>query len=575
MATQFDLLIRNGSVVDGTGAEAFTADIGVSNGRISAVQKNISGGAREEIDADGLLVTPGFVDVHTHFDGHVTWENRPRPSTGHGVTTIVVGNCGVGFAPCKPEDRDFLIGLMETVEDIPFADLKKGLPWDWESFPEYIDAIGRRRYNMDVGTLVPHSTLRAYVMGKRALSGEPATAEDIATMAALTRDAVKAGALGFGTTILREQRTNDGNHIPSYYADEAEFTAIAQGMQEAGGGVFQIAPEFNEFPLALDQLDMLVRVGKASGRPLMYSLKQSNSTTTGWQQMLEISDRANRNGVRVHPQVFGRPTGAILSLESSLHPFSRCPSFAPLLTLPLAEKVRALQNADLKARLIEESKTVPISRRANGYRLVFPLSDPPNYEPTIDESLDARAALRGMAPEALAYELLLENSGNGLLLLAGGNYADSNLEPSFGMLQNANAIPGLGDGGAHSAIICDASISTFMLSYWTRDRTRGAKLSLPHAVKLLTSASANAIGLHDRGVIKSGYKADINVIDYKNLTLRAPYMTYDLPAGGRRFAQKAEGYVATILSGEIVHRHDRETDKLPGRVLRGAQAAPT
>ncbi len=573
MNNAYDLIIRSGTIVDGTGNDSFEADIAISQGRIAAVGK-VAGKGREEVDAKGLLVTPGFVDLHTHFDGHVTWESRPKPNTGHGSTTIVVGNCGVGFAPCKPRDRELLIKLMETVEDIPFADLEKGLPWDWETYPEYIEALGRRRYNMDIGTLVPHSTLRAYVMGERSLSDEKPSTADLAQMAALTGEAIRAGALGFGSSMLTEQVTSDGRHIPSFHADEAEFLAITRGMAEAGSGVLQIAFEFNQFPRAIGELEMLVRVAKQSGRPLMYSLKQSNSDTTGWRKLLEISDRANREGVTVHPQVFGRPTGAILTLAGSLNPFARCPSYRPLAKLPVAEKLAALRQPELRARLVEEVKTSPLSTRSKGFSLYFPLRDPPDYEQPLADSIEMRGRARGVEPAELAYDYMLRDEGRAMMLMAGGNYADFNLEPSYEMLRNPYAVPGLGDGGAHSAIVCDASISTYMLSYWARDRTRGATLPLPEVVRLLTSASANAVGLRDRGVLKPGYKADINVIDFANLTLRAPELSYDLPAGGPRMTQAVKGYVATVVSGEIVHRDDQPTANLSGRVVRGPQPAP-
>jgi N-acyl-D-aspartate/D-glutamate deacylase len=570
MGNNFDLVIRGGTVVDGTGSEPRRADVAVSGGKIVDVGA-VSGRGAEEIDAKGLLVTPGFVDVHTHLDGHVTWESVLKPNTGHGNTTVIIGNCGVGFAPCRPEDRDMLIGMMETVEDIPFADLKKGLPWEWESYPEYLEALGRRQYNMDVGALVPHSTLRAYVMRDRAM-GETATAADLTQMRAFVREAIRAGALGVGSSTLRDQKTSDGRHIPSFGVSEEEFQALADGMRDAGAGVLQIAFEFNEFPGAIAELEMLIRVARASDRPLMYSLKQSNSHPEGWRELLAITDRANREGVKIMPQVLGRPTGAIMSLASSLNPFVRCPSFQAIANLPLPEKLVALRQPELRAKLLAESKTHPLTSRS-GFELLFPLSDPPNYEPAREESILARAESRGMDPEVLAYELMLEQGGNAQMLLAGGNYKDFNLEPSLAMLRNAHAVPGLGDGGAHSAIVCDASISTYMLSYWTRDRIRGDRLPLPYAVKLLTQVSAHSVGMYDRGVISPGMKADLNVIDYDRLTLRAPTLSHDLPAGGARLTQAAEGYVATIVSGEIVHRDDQETGRLPGRVVRGPQSA--
>lgn len=568
---RYDLVIRGGLVVDGSGGQPYTADVGVRGSQIEAVGY-IAQAGHEEINAKGKIVTPGFIDLHTHLDGHVTWESMLYPVTGHGVTTVITGNCGVGFAPARKEDHDTIIRLMETVEDIDYADLAKGLPWTWSSFPEYLDALEQRQFNMDVGTLLPHSTLRAYVMGKRSLS-EPASAADREQMAALAAAAVQAGALGFGTSTLRDQKTSDGRHIPSVHADEAEFTAIAQGMAQAGRGVIQTAVEFNQFPLACEELEMFVRVGKASGRPVMFSLKQTNKTPDGWRELLAISDRANADGVTLYPQVLGRPTGAIMGLQTTMHPFSRCPSFAPLKGLELAQKVEAMQSPELRRKLLAEEAEAQLKRpeRVRGYRFVFPFNDPPDYEPEASESLQAQAEACGVPAAELIYDLLLKKDGRQMLLLAGGNFADYSLEAARAMLENPYSVPGLGDAGAHSSIICDCSISTYMLSYWTRQRTRGPKLPLPQVVKWLTSDSCRTIGLDDRGLIKEGLKADINVIDYERLSLHLPRLVHDLPAGGARLVQDATGYVATVVSGQIVHRHDLPTGALPGRLVRSAR----
>jgi len=568
---KFDLIIRGGLVVDGTGSAPVEADVAVKAGRIAAVGA-VSGSGAEEIDARGQIVTPGFIDLHTHLDGHVTWESMLYPITGHGVTTAVTGNCGVGFAPVRPEDHETLIRLMETVEDIAFEDLSKGLSWNWSSFPEYLDALDQREYNMDVGTLLPHSTLRAFIMGERSLS-DKASDEELNAMADLAFAAVKAGALGFGTSTLRDQRTSDGRHIPSVLADEREFAAIAGGMARAGRGVIQVAVEFNQFPLACDELEMFARIGAATGRPVMYSLKQTNAKPDGWRDLLAISDKANARGVAMHPQVLGRPTGAILGLQTTSHPFSRCPSFAPLSDLSVEEKVAAMRSPELRARLIEEAEIEMLKRpeRVRGYKLIFPFNDPPNYEPEEQDNIEAIAQSRGIRAVELVYDMLLEKNGRQLLLLAGGNFADYSLEPAREMLENLHSVPGLGDAGAHSGIICDSSISTYMLSYWTRDRTRGAKLKLPDVVKWLTSDSAAVIGLDDRGVIAPGRKADINVIDYDRIQLHAPHATHDLPAGGTRLVQNATGYTATIVSGKIVHRDDQPTGVLSGRLVRGSR----
>jgi N-acyl-D-amino-acid deacylase len=572
MSTQYDLVIRNGLIVDGTGGEPFKGDVAITGTKIAAVGK-VSGHGKTEIDATGQIVTPGFIDLHTHLDGHVTWESRLQPLSGHGVTTAVIGNCGVGFAPCRPEDHDMLIRLMETVEDIAFADLSQGLPWNWETYPDYLDALAARSYNMDIATLLPHSTMRAYVMGERSLS-ETASDTDLARLAAVARDAIAAGAIGFGTSTLRDQRTSDGRHIPSVLADEREFIAIAEGMRNGGGGVIQVAVEFNQFPLACEELEMFGRIGKASGRPIMYSLKQTNKTTKGWRELLEISDRLNAEGTAVHPQVLGRPTGALMGLQSTLNPFSRCSAYDAIADLPLAERIAAMRTPEVRASLIAQLDQAQsrLPERVRGFSLVFPLNDPPNYEPAREDSVQAMADAQGINVAEFVYDLLLENDGKNWLLLAGGNYADFNLEPSLTMMQNKHSVPGLGDAGAHSGVICDASISTYMLSYWTRDRTRGAQLPLPQVIKWMTSDCADVIGLTDRGTISVGMKADLNVIDHANIRLCSPRATDDLPAGGTRLIQDAKGYSATIVSGAIVHLDDCATDALPGRLVRRAQA---
>jgi N-acyl-D-aspartate/D-glutamate deacylase len=566
MKHEYDLIIRNGMVVDGSGGEPFAADVAISGNKIAAVGK-VSGSGREEIDARDCIVTPGFIDLHTHLDGHVTWESRLKPCSGHGITTAIMGNCGVGFAPARPADHDTLIRVMEGVEDIPFDVLKAGLPWQWETFPEYLDFLEDRRYDMDIAALLPHSMVRAYVMGERALACEEATEADIAAMAKIAEEAVAAGAIGFATSSLTEQRTAEGNHIPSLNATEEELLGIARGMSAANGGIIQMAFEFNEFPSAKDELEMLVRVAQGSGRPTMYSLKQTNRHPEGWRDLLAINARAQAEGVAIRPQVLGRPTGAILSLESTLHPFAKCPSYQPLAALPLAQRVVELRKPEVREKLLQEAAGSTMSSRG-GYVNMFELSEPLDYEPRAENSLQAKAERLGTSPLALAYEQLLANDGQGLILYAAGNYAQGSLEPALAMMRFPGAVPGLGDAGAHSTIVSEASATTYLLSYWARDRKRGDRVPVQQVVKWLTRDSAEAVCLFDRGLIKEGLKADVNVINHSRLKLHAPYMTYDLPAGGRRLVQDADGYVATIVSGEIVRRHDQETANLPGRLVR-------
>ena len=573
--TSFDLVIRGGTVVDGNGNEPFEADVAVIQGKIAAVGQNLASGA-EEIDARGCLVTPGFVDLHTHLDGHVTWEQRLKPCSGHGITTAIMGNCGVGFAPARPADHDALIRVMEGVEDIPFKVLKAGLPWSWETFPEYLDFLSGRQYDMDVGALLPHSMLRTYVMGERGIRGESASAEEVAQMGKLAAEASAAGALGFASSRLTEQRAKDGSNIPSLRATEAELKGVAQGLCSTRGGTLQMAIEFNDFPGAVDELGMFIRVARDSGLPGMYSLKQSNRTPEGWRELLALTSRANGEGARIHPQVLGRPTGAIITLDATLHPFAKCPSFELLAKIPLRERVERMRDPELRARLVAEAATVKMSARSgsDSYARMFRFVEPLQYEPDPSTSVAAYAKARNERPEAVIYDWLMENDGTGQVLYAAGNFADGTLDAALDMMRFPGSVPGLGDGGAHSTFVCDASASTYMLTYWARDRQRGERMSVPEVVRKLTRDSAMAVGLHDRGVLAAGYKADLNVIDHGRLALHAPKLIADLPAGGRRMVQASTGYVATVVSGKVVRRNDEETAELPGRLVRGAQPAP-
>ncbi|MET0894507.1 MAG: amidohydrolase family protein [Acidimicrobiia bacterium] len=568
MAHDFDLVIRGGTVVDGTGGEPMVADVGISGPTIVAVGEGLGAGT-EEVDARGHLVTPGFVDVHTHLDGHTAWGSRLEPCSGHGVTTAVFGNCGVGFAPARPADRETLINLMHGVEDIEPDVLRAGLPWEWETYPEYLDFLGGRRYDMDVGALVPHSALRVHVMGERGMDGEVATPDDVAGMATVAREAVAAGALGFATSRLTEQRAGDGRHIPSLNAAESELEAIACAM---GRGVLQMAIEFNEFPSVVDELEMLVRVARHSGRPTMYSLKQCNRTPEGWRDLLDITSRANAEGVDIHPQVLGRPTGLVVHWDGGLQPFALTPTYLKVAPLPIERRVADLRRPEVRAAIVGEAAENQVKVRAD-FSNYFRFGEPPDYEPDPGTSVEHEAAQRGIDPLELIYDLMLERDGRGQLLCCIGNYAQGSLDPALEMMRFPGSVPGLGDGGAHSTVVCDASISTYMLTYWTRDRTRGDRLPLPFVVRWLTADCASAMGLHDRGTIAVGRKADLNVVDYDHLTLHAPRRQADLPAGGHRLVQDVDGYVATVVSGEIVRRDDQPTDALPGRLVRGRRPA--
>lgn len=569
MAADHDLVIHGGQVVDGTGSDAFVADVAVAAGAIAAIGKQL-GTARERIDASGKLVTPGFIDGHSHLDGNVTWEHQLKPNSGHGVTTTVMGNCGVGFAPCRASDQDFVVALMEGVEDIPAAVLRAGLPWGWESYPDYIEFLSTRRFDMNVAGLLPHSCLRVFVMGQRAIDGEPATRADIDAMSELTHGAMLAGAVGVGSTRLDGQKTLSGIAAPSIAATEDELMGIARGMARAGRGVLQIAPEFNVYPRAEEELAMVVRVAKETGRPVTYSLKQTNGHPDGWKRLLEITRAANADGADVRPMVLGRPTGAIFGWECSVHRFVHSPTYQTLAELALDSRVLELKKPQVRAAIVNEtvqSEGGKGSGYSKLYSLFFPIGDVPDYEPTPEDSLAAVAERTGQHPAEIMYDVMMRNDGRGAVLLASGNYASGNLEPALEMMRYERSVLGLADAGAHCTIICDASAPTTMMSYWVRDRTLGDRLSLPFVVKRLTWDTADLFGLTDRGTLQVGKRADINVIDAAAIGLRAPRMEYDLPAGGRRLVQDADGYVVTLVDGVAVQRDGVPTGELPGRLV--------
>lgn len=568
MDVHADLVIRGGTVVDGRGGVPFVADLAVAGSEIVAVGPDVPVSAlAREIDATGMLVTPGFVDAHSHLDGAVTWEHRLLPSSGHGVTTTIMGNCGVGFAPCKPEHRDLTIDLMEGVEDIPRAVLERGLSWAWETYPQYLDVVGARRFDMHVAGLLPHSSVRVDVMGERALTGEAATAEDLAAMARIVREALAAGAIGVGSSRVLGQRTRDGRPSPCRYANEDEYRALAGAIADVGHGVFQIAPEFNRFPDVIDELATIIRIARETGITVTYSLKQTNGDVDGWRTLLDMTTAARAEGVRIHPQVLARPTGAVVGWETNQHRFSRCPTYRRLADLPLAERVERLRDAEVRAAILgEAAASAEVFAKMLG--VTFPIGDVPDYEPAPETSIAAVAERTGTDATALLYDAYLARDGRGTVLQASGNYAERNLDFALDMLRADGAIPGLGDAGAHCSVICDASSTTSTLAYWTRDRLRNGRFEVPFVVKRLTADVADVFGLRDRGRVTVGAKADLNVIDYDRLSLRPPRMTYDLPAGGRRLVQDAVGYVATIVDGVCVVDHDEWTGALPGRLVR-------
>lgn len=573
MTAQFDLVVRNGTVVDGTAGEPIEADVAVRDGRIVAVGR-FAGTGREEIDAKGMAVTPGFVDIHTHYDGQVTWDDRFSPSSGHGVTTVVMGNCGVGFAPCRPQDRDTLIRVMEGVEDIPELVMRQGVPWNWQSFPEYLDALAARRCDIDFATQVPHAPLRVFVMGRRGVDREPATAADMAAMASMVEEGLEAGALGFTTSRSLFHRTPDGALTPTITAAEEELAAIARGMGRVNKGVIQLLDDFQDTTAqGATEFAMLRRLVEQSGRPLSFTLLDISLYPGRWETLLREVERANLEGLSIRGQVAARPVAVLYGLELSFHPFSTCPSYREVADLPLPQKLARLRDPAVRARLLVEEPVYSNPNMLAFMRNVgnmFVLGDPPNYTPPADQRLDARAAALGVTPLELAYDLLTSGDGRTILFHPGANYTDCSDANMARMLRHQHTVMALGDGGAHYGLICDASYTTHALTYWTRDR-QGERWPLAWTVRQLTDVPARTVGLGDRGRLAPGFKADINVIDLDRLAVAAPHPVHNLPGGGRRLEQKAQGYRATIVGGDVTYRDGTFTGALPGRLVRGAR----
>jgi N-acyl-D-aspartate/D-glutamate deacylase len=571
MTSNPDLVIRGGTVADGLGGELFEADVAVTGGRITEVGR-VAGTGKEELDARGKLVAPGFVDLHTHYDGQVTWSQDITPSSQNGVTTAIMGNCGVGFAPCRPSDHTRLIQLMEGVEDIPEPVLSAGLPWAWESFPDYMNWLSQRHFDVDIGAQLPHAALRVYVMGERGANRDPATAEDNAAMAALAGDAVRAGALGFSTSRTLNHRTSTGELTPTLKAGEDELTAIAGAMHKVGRSVLQFVLDQGSIH---EDLPMMLRVAENTKCPISFSVTQADKAPRRWRQTLDSINEASARGLSITAQIAARPVGLLLGLELSRNPFQTHPSYKAIAKLPLAERLVRLHQPDVRAAILSETPTTtddPLFFRPN-YDKMYLLGDPPDYEQPLENALGAQARRQGRQPEELAYDAMLSDQGRGMLYVPFLNYIDGNLDAVREMLCDPHSVPGLSDGGAHCGIICDASFPTYLLTHWTRDRKRGEKLSIPFVVAAQSRKTALSVGLTDRGVIASGYKADINVIDYDRLQLHAPKVHYDLPVGGRRLLQQVDGYDATIVSGVVTQRHGTATGARPGRLVRGAQGA--
>lgn len=572
--SDYDLIVRNGTIIDGSGGAPFVGDIAIKDGLITKVGR-VDSSADEEIDARGKIVTPGFVDIHTHYDGQAIWAERLIPSSQHGVTTVVLGNCGVGFAPCRPQDHDLLVSVMEGVEDIPEIVMTSGLPWDWETFPEYLDALDKRQRDIDVAAYLPHSPLRVYVMGERGANRDAATEADLAEMKRLAAEALDAGAIGFATSRLVAHRTGQGNLIPSYAAAENEILAVGEVMREKGRGLLQMVTDI--YDRYDPDIAFLERFADKTGRPVTFTLAQVNWEPQAWRRALAMVDRAAAKGDSVIAQVFPRPVGMILGLDTTLSPFSLCPTYLKeLAALPMSDRVARMHDPEIRARLLAETPedpSTPIYLMARDWDRIFPLNTAKDYEPPHDQSIAVLSEKAGVSPLEYMYDALLEKGGYALFYAALANYAEQTLDPIFEMLNNPNAVIALGDGGAHYGVVCDASYPTFVLAHWTRDRD-GAKFTLPAAIKALSRTPARAVGLEDRGLLAEGYKADINVIDFDGLTLHAPHMISDLPGGGRRLMQEADGFIATIVSGTIIQRDGQPTGNLPGQLVRGTRLQP-
>ena len=558
----FDLVITGGTVVDGTGAAPRTADVAVVAGEIVAVggagERRRS--ARRVIDADGALVIPGFVDIHSHYDGQATWDDHLAPSSWHGVTTTVMGNCGVGFAPCRPDERDRLIELMEGVEDIPGTALHEGLPWTWESFPEYLDHLDGRAFDIDVAAQVPHGAVRLYVMGERGARGEPARPDDVAEMGRLAREGIDAGALGFTTSRTTNHRTSRGEPTPTLLAAEDELLGIARAI--AGTGVFGVVSDFAELDREFATMRRMVA---ETGCPLSMSVAAEDHRAP-WRELRDRIAEAAGAGLPMRGQVGARAIGVLLGLQASLVPFAVSRAYREVASLGLDERLRALLDPSLRRTIVAET-----SARADGpltrFDRMFELGDPPDYEPAASRSIAARARAAGQEPAEVAYDLLVADGGSGFLYYPFHNWVDGSLDDVHEMLRDPHLVPGLADGGAHVGTICDASYPTTLLAFWGRDRSPG--LPLEWVVQRQCRSTAETVGLLDRGLLAPGMKADLNVVDHDRLRLRPPYLAFDLPAGGKRLLQRADGYLHTVVSGVETYAGGEATGELPGRLVRG------
>jgi len=565
----YDLIIKNGLIYDGKGSEPFEADIGISEEKIVAIGK-IEENSIETIDAKGKIVTPGFVDIHTHYDGQVTWDPYLRPSTYHGVTTVVMGNCGVGFSPCKPDQRDWLIGLMEGVEDIPGTALHEGIDWEWESFPEYLDALEKKPLAIDVGTQIPHGAVRAYVMGERGINHEEASEDEINKMKEIVREAVEAGAYGFSTSRTEKHNDVNGKLTPSITAHKTELVEIAKSLGEIDKGVLQGISDFYDFE---SEFDIFKSMSKESGRPISITVEQQDARPDWWIQLLDGIEDAQSEGIQMFGQVPPRATGILMGLTATLNPFRFHPSYMEIAEMPLDERVKIMSDSSFRDRLLgEEGVSINplVDEIVQSYEKMFKLGEPANYEPDPKDSFLSLSETSNRTAQEIAYDAMLEKEGRALIYHPLFNYQPGDLSLVEKMLKHPYTISGLGDAGAHCGAISDASFPTTLVQHWSRDRDRGEKLPLKTVIKMQTSETASLLGINDRGILEEGYKADINIIDYEKLTLHEPEIINDLPAGGRRLVQKASGYDYTIVSGAVAFIKGEATGVLNGKLIRNA-----
>ena len=565
----YDLIIKNGLIYDGKGSEPFEADIAISEDKIVAIGK-IEEDSIETIDAKGKIVTPGFVDIHTHYDGQVTWDPYLRPSTYHGVTTVVMGNCGVGFSPCKPDQRDWLIGLMEGVEDIPGTALHEGIDWEWESLPEYLDALEKKPLAIDVGTQIPHGAVRAYVMGERGINHEEASKDEITKMKEIVREAVEAGAYGFSTSRTEKHNDVNGKLTPSITAHKTELVEIAKSLGEIDKGVLQGISDFYDFE---SEFDIFKTMSKESGRPISITVEQQDARPDWWIQLLDGIEDAQSEGIQMFGQVPPRATGILMGLTATLNPFRFHPSYMEIAEMPLDERVKIMSDSSFRDRLLgEEGVSINplVDEIVQSYEKMFKLGEPANYEPDPKDSFQSLSETSNRTAQEIAYDAMLEKEGRALIYHPLFNYQPGDLSLVEKMLKHPYTISGLGDAGAHCGAISDASFPTTLVQHWSRDRDRGEKLPLKTVIKMQTSETASLLGINDRGILEEGYKADINIIDYEKLTLHEPEIINDLPAGGRRLVQKASGYDYTIVSGAVAFIKGEATGVLNGKLIRNA-----